>query len=123
MKIYTRTGDDGSTGLFGGDRVAKDHPRIQAYGTVDELNAVLGMGLAHVSGDSPLRSLLLRLQHDLLIAGSDLATPLDSRANVPRIAPEDVQRLEKCIDMHESSLPTTQELHIARGNCAGFHAS
>ena len=87
MKIYTRTGDTGTTALFGGDRVGKNHPRIEAYGTVDETNAYLGLArslLENQPGAGRLEPLLARLQDDLFILGADLATPSESRAVVPR---------------------------------------
>jgi len=74
MKIYTKTGDDGSTGLIGGSRVRKSDPRIEVYGTVDELNA--SIGLAAVSAaESPILSMLRAVQNDLFVVGSHLATP------------------------------------------------
>ncbi len=79
MKLYTRTGDDGSTGLFGGPRVAKDHPRIEAYGTVDELNASMGMCVSacdpRVAAHARMREILVALQSRLFDLGADLATP------------------------------------------------
>ena len=74
MKIYTRTGDSGETGLFGGPRVRKDDIRIEAYGTVDELNAVLGMARTEPTS-AELSELLESLQHDLFVIGAELATP------------------------------------------------
>ena len=66
MKIYTRTGDEGMTGLFGGDRVTKSHHRITAYGTLDELNSVIGLLRLHVSEKVAVQDALQRVQHDLL---------------------------------------------------------
>lgn len=132
MKIYTRTGDDGSTGLFGGGRVQKSHPRIQAYGTVDELNAVLGTAVAHIPTENryeSLTALLIRIQHDLFVLGSDLATPLDAKATVPRIGDENISVLEELIDEMEGELaplanfilpgghPSAAALHLARTTC------
>ncbi len=74
MKIYTRTGDDGDTALFGGGRVPKAHARVEAYGTVDELNAVIGLAIAQAA-DEQIRSRLKTVQHDLFAVGADLATP------------------------------------------------
>ena len=76
VKIYTKTGDQGKTALFGGRRVGKDSARIEAYGTVDELNALLGFAL--VSARPELEAILIRIQHELFILGADLATPLDN---------------------------------------------
>ncbi len=73
MKIYTKTGDDGTTGLFGGGRLSKASPRIEAYGTVDELNSIIG--LAATIAMYPIHALLSRIQIDLFVLGADLATP------------------------------------------------
>jgi cob(I)alamin adenosyltransferase len=74
-KIYTKTGDDGTTGLADGSRVSKDHRRVQAYGAVDEANAALGLATLHLSG-APLKA-VTRIQNDLFDLGADLATPMD----------------------------------------------
>ena len=131
MKVYTRTGDDGTTGLFGGDRVAKTHPRIAAYGTVDETNAVLGLARAHLAGADgdaarDLSALLGRLQEELFVLGGDLASPHDTKYPVPRIEPAHVDALEADIDRLETGLaplkhfilptgsPAAATLHLAR---------
>jgi cob(I)alamin adenosyltransferase len=75
MKLYTRTGDDGSSGLFGGDRVSKSHLRLVAYGTLDELNAVMGLVRLHASPACAGEATLQRVQHDLFVLGAILATP------------------------------------------------
>lgn len=98
MKIYTRTGDDGTTGLFGAGRVAKDHARIEAIGTVDETNAAIGVAHASSGHQPNIRELLSRLQHELFVAGADLATPLSARANTQRISQEHITNLELAID-------------------------
>lgn len=104
MRLYTRSGDDGTTGLFGGDRVSKDHPRVIAYGTADETNAAIGIAVAHAVGDDPaigrIREILTELQSRLFDVGADLATPPDSphADKVRRIAEDDVKRLEDWID-------------------------
>src|SRR5687767_3234093 len=138
MKIYTRTGDEGTTGLVGGRRVPKSDARIDCYGTVDELNAALGLAAAALaSGASPDPSLVERLrevQADLFVIGAHLATPPDERAgqaaSLP--APPDegmVVRLEREIDSAESRLPplhnfilpggteAAARLHLARTVC------
>jgi len=74
MKIYTKTGDKGETGLFGGTRISKNSPRIEAYGTVDELNSFIGLAITEVWG-SEVKSLLNTIQNQLFIVGSDLAAP------------------------------------------------
>ncbi|HET8715356.1 MAG TPA: cob(I)yrinic acid a,c-diamide adenosyltransferase [Holophagaceae bacterium] len=73
MKLYTRAGDQGSTGLFGGDRVSKSHPRLMAYGTLDELNSVIGLLRLHAKAAD--EATLQRVQHDLFVLGAILATP------------------------------------------------
>lgn len=75
MKLYTRTGDDGSTGLFGGDRVSKAHLRLAAYGTLDELNSVVGLLRLHANPACADEAALQRIQHDLFVLGAILATP------------------------------------------------
>lgn len=77
MKLYTRTGDDGSTGLFGGDRVSKNHLRLAAYGTLDELNSVVGLLRLHATPACADAETLQRIQHDLFVLGAILATPSD----------------------------------------------
>ena len=129
MKIYTRTGDDGSTALFGSGRVRKNHPRIEACGSVDEINAALGVAAALLPTSSRHRDILSVLQHDLFDLGADLATPHSSRASVPRIESGHVLRLEQAIDTHEAELeplrnfilpggsPAAAMLHLARTVC------
>ena len=75
MKLYTRTGDDGSSGLFGGDRVGKDHARLAAYGTLDELNSLVGLLRLHATPACATEATLQRIQHDLFVLGAILATP------------------------------------------------
>jgi cob(I)alamin adenosyltransferase len=120
MKIYTRTGDDGSTALFGGDRVTKTHPRIEAYGTVDETNAALGMARALLTGEAAQRAdaLLDRLQHELFVLGGDLASPGETRYPVPRIDAEHVAHLEADIDDLEADLPPLQHFILPTGSPA-----
>ena len=77
MKLYTRTGDDGSTGLFGGDRVSKSHLRLAAYGTLDELNSVVGLLRLQAQQACVGQDALQRIQHDLFVLGAILATPAD----------------------------------------------
>ena len=111
-KIYTRTGDDGTTGLGDGTRVPKDDPRVEAYGTVDELNSVLGMLLAeelHVD----IRSCLTRVQHELLDLGGELCIP-----GYTAITPEHVTRLENELDGFNAPLPPLKEFILPGGSRA-----
>jgi len=101
-KVYTRTGDDGTTGLFHGGRVAKSAPGPAAYGDVDEAVSALGVARAQTDPDSDLHALLLRLQRELFVAGAELATDPDKRdrlePGVSRVTPEMVAALEPVID-------------------------
>ena len=83
MKIYTRTGDDGTTALFGGGRVEKTHPRVAAYGEVDELNSVLGWALTQISSAETAQRIQV-VQHDLFTLGAELATPTGGNPGCPR---------------------------------------
>lgn len=100
MKLYTRSGDDGTTGLFGGQRVGKDHGRVEAYGAVDELNACLGLAASVCDADQPVqgqfREILITLESRLLDLGADLATPEGSKheAKIRRIDEADVAAVE-----------------------------
>jgi len=99
-RIYTKSGDAGETGLGDGTRVSKDHPRVAAYGSIDELNAVLGLLLLHLE-DTPHFDLLRNIQNDLFDAGADLcvpAIPNETEGKSLRIQPEQSQRLEAAID-------------------------
>src|SRR5215218_824658 len=130
MKIYTKTGDDGTTGLFGGDRVRKSDARIECYGTVDELNAALGVAKV-VAGDDPLGQAILRVQNELFVVGSHLSTPEGSPStrSLPLLDESMVGRLEMEIDAAEAELEPLRNfilpggselaarLHLARTVC------
>ena len=96
MKLYTKSGDDGSTGLFGGPRVSKCDPRVDAYGEVDETNAAIGVALA-ACADSQIAGRLLQVQADLFVVGAELATPSDHKPP-NTISPEQITKLEQWID-------------------------
>ena len=132
MKIYTRTGDAGDTGLFGGGRVSKDHHRVAAYGTVDELNAQVGWAVATV-GDAEIRSRLSMIQHDLFAIGATLSsTPRedgDTHKHLPPLPTDRVETMEEWIDEASGEMqPLTQfilpggtpgaaALHVSRTVC------
>jgi cob(I)alamin adenosyltransferase len=126
-KVYTRGGDKGQTSLVGGKRVAKNHVRIQAYGTVDELNAILGLartfnGQTDVAEDARLRidQMLHRIQNDLFNVGSDLATPVDARwKGMVRVDDDDVTRLEGWIDELNEDLGPLVEFILPGGGPVG----
>ncbi len=129
MKIYTKTGDDGTTSLFSGGRVPKDHLRVEAYGTVDELNSHLGVARA-AQPQPAVETYLERVQNDLFRLGADLATPQDAAAAwLVRITPDNVAWLEETIDAMTTELvplksfilpagtPAAASLHVARTVC------
>lgn len=126
MKVYTRTGDDGTTALFGGDRVSKSHPRIDAYGTVDEINSALGMArseLEDARGQTGPRvstavALISRLQNELFVLGGDLAAPGETKYPLPRIQPEHVSALETDIDRLTDDLPELKHFILPGGTPA-----
>lgn len=109
MKIYTRTGDEGETGLIGGRRVGKDDPRIVAYGAVDELNSAIGMAVCMLDRDMfpDLVGVLTKVQNDLFVVGSDLADPdyPDDKRGTPRANENMTTELESAIDKFEQELP------------------
>ncbi len=130
MKIYTKTGDRGETGLFGGPRVRKSDPRVEAYGDVDELNASLGTARAIVE-DPELDAELGRIQAELFCVGAELATPHGAKARsaIPPVDPAWTARLERAVDAWDAELPpltrfvlpggtrTAAALHVARTVC------
>jgi cob(I)alamin adenosyltransferase len=132
LRIYTRTGDEGTTGLFGGGRVDKHHPRVEAYGDVDELNAALGLARA-VDAMPRIDEVLVPVQRDLFAIGALLATPdrdkMHQQLEKARIDDERIAQLERAIDDGEAELeplkafilpggtPKAAALHVARTVC------
>lgn len=119
-KIYTRKGDDGTTGLFNGPRVSKTSLRVQTYGTIDELNTAVGA--AKVFSNVPdIKNLLERIQHKLMNCASILASPLNNTdpARLPIISGADVVGLEKCIDYFAQDLPLITTFIVPGQNKAG----
>ena len=112
-KIYTRTGDDGTTGLGDGSRVAKDSPRVEAYGTVDEANSAIGAVLAHDSGPDGIRATLTEVQHDLFELGGELCIPGHSA-----VTGQFIERLEIGLDALNRDLPALQEFILPGGGKA-----
>lgn len=135
MKLYTRTGDDGTTGLFSGTRVSKDHPRIEAYGTVDEFNAVIGLAMSACRPGDPLERRMLEIfgevQSRLFDIGADLATPegANNSSKILRIEEHHVAEVEGWIDEMDGGNPPLRafvmpsgcelaaRLHLARTVC------
>jgi cob(I)alamin adenosyltransferase len=120
VKIYTKTGDRGETSLFAGGRVRKDSPRVEAYGTVDELNACLGMICAQLP-DGEVLECLRHIQIELFDLGADLATPVTAvtRKDIPRAREEQTLRLEEWIDRYEEELPPLTRFILPSGSLAG----
>ena len=121
MKIYTRTGDSGETSLFGGKRVRKDDPRVDAYGDIDELNAWLGLARALGVG-ADLDAELAHIQQDLFAVGARLADPSDNvgtSVTKAALGDADTTRLEQLIDRLEAELPPLKRFILAGGSGAG----
>jgi cob(I)alamin adenosyltransferase len=110
-KIYTRTGDDGTTGLANGERVDKCDARVEAFGSVDETNSVIGLILAETDVPNEIRDSLLRVQHELFEIGAELALP-----GYVKIGPEHIARLETEIDALNAELPPLKEFVLPGGN-------
>ncbi len=114
MKIYTKTGDDGNTGLQGNLRISKSHPRIISYGTVDEANAALGIVLAN-SLDDDIVKILTEIQNDLFLVGADLSNSnLNDMKN--RVSLDKIEKLEQYIDQFESELPPLTNFILPGGD-------
>ncbi|MEO8011196.1 MAG: cob(I)yrinic acid a,c-diamide adenosyltransferase [Dokdonella sp.] len=114
-KIYTRTGDDGTTGLGDGTRVAKDSARVAAYGTVDELNSALGVVLACEIADD-IRTVLTRVQHELFNLGGELCVP-----GMALVQAAEITRLETELDGFNENLPALKEFILPGGGLAAAH--
>ncbi len=121
MKIYTRTGDDGTTGLFSGIRVAKNSARVEAYGAIDELNAALGLAAA-AGPVGPVADWIREIQCMLFALGADVATPgTESGGRIVRIAPPQILRLEDGIDRMTGELPELKNFILPGGTPAAAH--
>lgn len=120
MKIYTKRGDKGYTSLFGGSKVEKNNLRIQAYGTVDELNSVIGLSLTHPVSKKGSK-ILNEIQKQLFVLGADLATPLSKKTKVQRIKTGEIEQLELWIDDIESILPALTSFILPGGSKPGAY--
>jgi cob(I)alamin adenosyltransferase len=122
VKIYTRTGDGGETGLFDGTRVSKSDARVATYGDVDELNAWLGFARSRVADQPEVAEMLVQIQRDLFALGARLADPrkkIAERVTKVEIGADAIARLERWIDMLDSMLPPLRRFLLAGGSEAG----
>ncbi len=128
LKIYTKTGDKGETGLVGGKRVSKSSLRIETYGTVDELNAAIGVSRSFLRGEindhsalSSVFSILEEVQKWLFVIGGDLATLPDykGKQSIPKITADEVKQIEQWIDEYDALLPKLQHFILPSGSKAG----
>jgi len=118
MKIYTKTGDNGETGLFGGERVSKDSLRIETYGTIDELNSFLGLAIIEVAEPS-IKNILQNIQTQLFTVGADLSTPeteINKKLKITRTPKEFYLNAEKIIDEYESKLDELKNFILPGGS-------
>lgn len=118
MKIYTKKGDSGETSLFGGTRVPKSNERIEAYGTVDELNSFVGLAASYNLSEQGTEY-VRKVQELLFILGADLATPPSSKTRIERISEEDISFLENAIDKLEEELKPLKNFILPGGSQAG----
>lgn len=120
MRIYTKTGDAGTTGLIGGQRVLKDHLRVCTYGEVDELNAAIGVAIAFLPGEfSDERKQLQYIQRVLFDLGAELATPWGAPKSSWELDVGDIKRLEDAIDVMQLVLPPLRNFILPGGHSAG----
>lgn len=120
MKIYTKTGDEGQTGLLGGDRIAKNSSRIQSIGDVDELNAYVGVCLTSIQ-DPLIRAKLQRIQNHLFDIGSELACPPDGKFDLISVSAADSDTLEAEIDEMDKELPPLKQFILPGGSPESSH--
>lgn len=118
MKIYTKKGDSGETSLFGGERVSKTSTRIDAYGTVDELNSIVGLASSFPCSQKT-EQLLEEVQHQLFVLGADLATPHSREVRIDRINESQITFLETSIDELEEHLPPLKNFILPGGTSCG----
>ena len=121
IRIYTKTGDKGDTALFGGKRLPKHHLRIESYGTVDELNAFIGLVRDHLNDDASEKATLQEIQSRLFDLGSNLAADPEKDLQLPKVTEKNITYLEKEIDRMEESLPVLKNFILPGGHIAVSH--
>jgi cob(I)alamin adenosyltransferase len=120
MKIYTKSGDRGETALWGGGRVMKSHPRVNAYGTLDEANSMIGLALSFIPGEeNTIHDRLIQIQNELFQVGSELATQYGAKNSCPFVEEREILRLEQEIDEMEMGLSPLQNFILPSGGSAG----
>jgi cob(I)alamin adenosyltransferase len=121
-RIYTKTGDDGTTALGDMSRTSKNDPRLEAFATVDEANSYIGVALLHVT-NFEIKSLLVSIQNDLFDVGADLCTPVIDNPNIKplRITQEQIDYLETQIDFYNKDLPSLRSFVLPSGSAASAH--
>lgn len=120
MKIYTRKGDSGETSLIGGSRVPKNHLRIEAYGTVDELNAFVGL-IRDSAQDRSAEDTLVAIQHQLFTIGSELAAEKGHKMKLPELDQNSIDALEKAMDSMDQDLPALKNFILPGGDLTASH--
>lgn len=121
MKIYTKKGDKGSTGLIGGARVSKGNPQIEAYGTVDELNSYLGIVIEYLNTKDS-KDQLIWIQNQLFVLGSTFATSSEgTKMKMPNLSENDINQLEEWIDKMQETLPELTHFILPGGNLGNAH--
>lgn len=121
MKVYTKKGDKGETSLIGGKRVSKNHSRIEAYGTLDELNSFVGL-VRDYTKNTDARELLYKIQNILFVIGSNLAAHPDAKMEIPNLEEKEILELEAAIDEMEGQLPALTNFILPGGHPAVSHA-
>lgn len=121
MKVYTKTGDKGQTSLIGGVRVAKNHSRIDAYGTIDELNSFIGL-VRDYTRDTAQNDLLYKIQNTLFVIGSNLASVPEAKMEIPNLQDQEITELETAIDNMEEHLEPLKNFILPGGHPAVSHA-
>ncbi len=122
MKVYTKTGDKGTTSLVGGKRVPKDSPRLESYGTIDELNSWIGLIAANTTDDTPTYNTLINIQHRLFDIGAALATEPESKWQPQPFATQHTTHLETEIDRMEKTLPAHNQFILPGGTQTSAYA-
>lgn len=121
MKVYTKKGDKGLTSLIGGNRVSKSHSRIDAYGTIDELNSFVGL-VRDYTQEERQKNLLYKIQNTLFVIGSNLASTPEAKMEIPNLEEVEILELEQAIDLMDAQLPALKNFVLPGGHESVSHA-